>query len=540
MKTKSGLLQEIRERYDEGWSADIENRSEMESDLRFVAGEQWPEDVRLERISDDRPVITENRLPQFVRQVAGDMRAMRPAVKVMPAGGGAKKAVADILTGMVRNIEADSATKRPYVTAGASAARCGIGHWRILTEYVSPSAFEQKITIEPISNPFAVVWDPTSKLCTREDANWCFVVDEISEDGFKADYPNASPVSFDNKDAEGWSQRWLNAARHTIRVAEYWRKERQKATAVRLVDGQTGFKEDLSAELHHLIIESRETTRDVVTMTKTNGHEILEDAQSWPTEHIPVVPVVGEEYSVGEHQVRHSAIRFAKDSQVLYNYWLSTQTEHLALQPKAPFVATTAQIKRYADIWKNANTKNYSVLTYDVDEKAPTSRPMREAPPQASGAFTEQILRAADAMKATTGIYDAGLGQRSNETSGRAIEARQRESDVGTSEFLDNMSASIAYTGKILVKLIPKIYDTPRIERILGEDGSEDFAEINKAVQDPQTGQTTVENALSLGEYDVQVTTGPSYTTRRQEAAESMLEFVRTSPDAAAIVMDLV
>jgi DNA-binding TFAR19-related protein (PDSD5 family) len=544
------FLKEVRERYDLGWSADIRNREAMESDLRMVAGDQWPEDVRLERegATQPRPCITENLLPQFVRQVGNDMRANPPAVKVIAGSGGASKPVADILTGMVRNIEARSATLRPYVTAGVSAARCGIGHWRVLTDYTGPTSFEQELKIEPIHNPFAVVWDPCAVAATREDANWCFVIEEMSEDEFEAQYPKAKPVSFDGKDNEAWFSAWLNGSRKTIRVAEYWRKVREPAKVCLMMDGSSVWKDELPKEMHGLIVRERESDRVRVEVTKTNGFEVLEETQAWPGRHIPIVPVVGEEYSVGEQRVRHSVIRFAKDSQQLYNYWLSTQTEHLALQPKAPYIATAKQVAKYADIWKTANTDNHSVLIYDADSEAPNSRPQREMPPQGSIAFTEQVRRAADSLKATTGIYEASLGEQGNEKSGKAIMARQREGDVGTFEFRDNLNASVEHTGRILINLIPIIYDTHRIERILGEDGEEDFAELNKPVLDqygqpvmnPQTGQPELENNLAAGEYGVFVRSGPSFTTRRQEAAESMMQFVQTAPQSAQMVLDLI
>ena len=550
MSKDDTLLKEIRERYDEGWSADVSNREAMESDLRMVAGDQWPEDVRLERegATQPRPCITENLLPQFVRQVANDMRANPPAVKVIPGAGGASKPVAEILTGMVRNIEAKSATKRPYVTAGASAARCGIGHWRILTDYTSETSFEQEILLEPIHNPFAVVWDPCAIMATREDANWCFVIEEMSESEFAQQYPKAQPISFDGKDNEAWFSAWLNGSRKTIRVAEYWRKVREPATVCLLMDGSSGYKDDLPEEMHAMIVQERESDRVRIEVTKTNGYEVLEKTQVWAGRYIPIVPVVGEEYSVGEQRVRHSVIRFAKDSQQLYNYWLSTQTEHLALQPKAPYVGTAKQVAKYADIWKTANTDNHSILIYDVDPDAPNSRPQREMPPTSSVAFTEQVRRAADSLKATTGIYEASLGEQGNEKSGKAIMARQREGDVGTFEFRDNLNASVEHTGRILIDLIPIIYDTQRMVRILGEDGEEDFAEINKPetdemgqpVLDPQTGQPRIENDLKAGEYGVFVRSGPSYTTRRQEAAESMMQFVQTAPQSAQMVLDLI
>jgi 23S rRNA maturation mini-RNase III len=549
MKDDKAILLEIRERYDDGWNGDSQNRIDMESDLQFAAGHHWPEDVRLEREEDGRPCITENHLAQFIRQVANDMRANPPGVKVMAGSGGAEKSVADILTGMIRDIEAKSKTQRPYVTAGASAARCGIGHWRILTDYTGPTSFEQEIRLEPIYNPFAVVWDPTAITATREDANWCFVIEEMSRDEFARQYPKAHAISFDSKDSETWAPGWMNAETDTIRVAEYWRKVKEPATVCLLMDGSSGFKDDLPKEMHQMIVSERESDRVKVEVIKTNGVEVLEKAQEFPSRYIPIIPVVGEEYSVGAKMVRHSVIRFAKDSQTMHNYWLSTQTEHLALQPKAPFIATAKQVQNYADIWKTANTSNHSVLLFDVDKDAPTMLPSRSQPPASSSAFAEQINRANEGMKNTTGIHDASLGMGGNETSGKAIMARQREGDVGTFEFRDNLNASVEHTGRILVELIPVIYDTPRMQRILGEDGAEDFAEINKPMVDPQTGQQMmdpktgkqkIENDLKLGEYSVQVRSGPSFTTRRQEAAESMLQFVQTMPQSASLVMDLV
>lgn len=558
-KQDRDLLKEIRERYDEGWSADIHNRRDMESDLRFLAGEQWPEDVRREREEGDqkRPVITENRLAQFPRHVANDMRLNPPSVKILPTDDGAERAVADIFTGMIRNIEAASSSRRPYVTAGASAARCGIGHWRIVTEYTSPTSFEQCIKFDPITNPFAVTWDPLSQLVTREDADWCFVGEEFAQRDFEKAYDWASVQSFDNKDGDGWTSRWFNSSKEAITVAEYWRKRREPDVALRLgfpkpdgsgFDYRTMFESEMQevseqleveeAKLRALITDERETERTYCECIKTNGAEILEEIHQWPVGHIPIIPVVGEEYNVGTQRVRHSVIRFAKDSQQMHNYWLSSQVEHLALQPKAPFLATADHVKKYADVWKTANTKNHSVLIFDVDEKSPLLKPERAVPPQSSTAFTEQIARAGEGMKATVGIFDAGLGMGGNETSGRAIEARDHQGDVATFEFRDNLDASVEYCGRQLVALIPKIYDTPRIVRILGEDGEEDFAEINKVTE--VDGKPVLENVLSMGEYDAQVKSGPAFTTRRREAAENMLNFVQQMPQAAQHVMDLV
>ena len=534
-----GLLEEIRSRRDDAFDADQDNTVAAKDDLLKLSGDQWPENIRLEREGEERPCVTQNDLPQFVRQVVGDMRAQRPAIKVSPAGGGATKAVAEIYTGLIRGIEAKAATKRPYLGAGASAARCGIGHWRVLHDFENDKSFDQCIKIEPIDNPFSVLWDPLATNITRSDANYCFVTYLLTREAFKREYPDAQDIDFDSN--EPWAGDWLDRSSNSVRVAEYWRKKPIKRTLIELGDGFVGYKDEMEKAgllIGPVVIKrSRQVDSFEVECTKTNGFEVLEEPVKWPTKHIPIVAVVGEEFNVGEKRVRHSVIRFAKDSQQMLNYWLSAQTEYVALQPKAPYIATAKQVASYKADWQDANNKNRPVLVYDADPLAPGA-PQRAQPPVSAQGITEQILMAKDAMRSTTGIYDAGLGKKSNETSGVAIAQRQRESDVGTSEFLDNFAASIAYTGEIIVDLIPHIYDTERQLMVLAEDGSESFEDVNKRMMTPEGEQ--IINALSNGEYAVTVSTGPSYTTKRQESAESMMMFVQANPQAAQYVLDLI
>ena len=533
------LLTEIRDRRDDAFQADQDNATAAKSDLKFISGDQWPENIKLEREGDERPCVTQNDLPQFVRQVVGDMRAQRPAIKVSAAGGGATKQVADIYTGLIRGIEAKAATKRPYLTAGASASRCGIGHWRVLHDYENDRSFDQCIKLEPIDNPFAVLWDPLATNITRSDANFCFVTSLMSKEDFKREFPDAQDIDFDS--SEPWASDWLDRSANSIRVAEYWRKKPVKRKLIELGDGFVGFEDEMKkAGLMNgpvLVKRSRMVDSFEVECTKTNGFEVLEEPVKWPTKHIPIVAVVGEEFNVGEKRVRHSVIRFAKDGQQMLNYSLSSQVEYVSLQPKAPYIGTAKQFGTYKALWETANVKNYPILPYDVDPAAP-GPPQRAQPPISSQGITEQILMAKDAMRSTTGIYDAGLGKKSNETSGVAIAQRQRESDVGTSEYLDNLAASIAYTGEIFVALIPHIYDTERQLMVLAEDGAESFEDVNKRMMTEEGEQ--IVNALAQGEYAVTVSTGPSYTTKRQESAESMMMFVQANPQAAQYVLDLI
>ena len=288
------------------------------------------------------------------------------------------------------------------------------------------------------------------------------------------------------------------------------------------------------------VVAERKATMTVVKHALLSGAEVLRGAAEWPGRDIPIIAVTGEEVHDGERVVRSGVIRYAKDAQRMYNYWRSAQTEVVALQPKAPFLATPRQVEGFEAFWKTANTDNRSYLPYNPDPEAPGA-PQRQQPPVPASGMMQEIALAADDMKATTGIYDAALGDRSNETSGVAIRQRQMEADVSTSIYADNMAKAIEQAGRILVDMIPKIYDGERVVRILGEDGAEDLAAVNAyAGFDEITGQPLYANSLESGKYAVKVSTGPSYSTRRQESAEQMIQFIQAGPQAGQVAGDLI
>lgn len=535
---KDDLHATIVRNIEEDLDADAENRDEALDDLEFKAGNQWDPDLEAERVTDGRPCLTINRIPQFIRQVTNEARENRPAIKVRPVDDGSDVETADIYEGLVRHIEDQSeAVAKAYIPAIDNAASCGIGNWRVKTGYCDDTSFDQDLFLEGIPNAMAVVWDHLAKDPTRCDARRVTVFDDLAEDEFKAKYPNASVVGIDsgqtyNCDVTVWRGEGV------VRVAEHWRKEPTKRILAKMIDGKIIDVTDISeAQRKFLPIkEQRSVDTHKVVQYIVSGAEILEGPNEWAGHWLPIVACIGEEQWIGDKRKRISLIRFAKDPQRLYNYWRSAQAEMVALQPKAPFLATAKQIGKYKNLWANANRRNLPYLIYDADPTAPGA-PQRAITPQGSSGISEEVQLAADEMKATTGVYDAALGNRSNETSGLAINARKAESDVSTSHFGDNLALSIRHTGRILVDLIPSIYDNEREVRILGEDGSQEHAPINMLVM-TENGPEYLHD-LSVGKYDVTVTTGPSYATKRMEARDMMMQFIQTVPAAAQFVMDI-
>lgn len=517
-----------------------EDRLLQEEDLAFLAGEQWNETVRNERERTDRPVLTFNRLPQFIEQVVGDARQNKPAIKVHPVDEGSDPDTAEIHEGLIRNIESQSRAPEAYITALTHACGGGRGAWRVVTEYVSDDSFAQDIKIKRILNPFAVYFDPSAREYSCQDANWCFVVEWITREAFEAKWPDKSPKEWEATYKRiGSIKNWLSDDR--VRLAEYWVKEPVTKELYLLSNGTTVEDADPEALAFHglSIVRSRKVKSHKVVRYLLSGHEILEGPQEFPSRYIPIVPCFGPEEFIGDRVRHRSLIRYAKDPQQMYNFWQTAIAEKIALAPKAPYIGTLAMFEGLEKFWNEANRANRPYLPFNPDPNTPGLSPRREQPAAVNTAEIQQAAQAIDDLKATMGMYDASLGAQGNETSGRAILARQREGDAATFAWIDNLARSIEHTGRILVDMIPRVYDTQRIVRVLGEDDAVDLVKVNVAEIAPD-GSTQMINDLTTGKYDVAITVGPSYATKRLEAAESMLAFVQALPQAGQVAGDLI
>ena len=534
---KQDLLKEARENRDKAEDFDRMNAEEAREDLRFIAGEQWDEADINQRREDGRPYQTINQLPQFVNQITGDVRLNPPSIKVLPAEEG-DSAIAQIYTGLIRNIEYQSNATRAYITASESSIRCGIGHFRIVTEFADDDTFNQEIRIKRVVNPFSVLWDPTAQKFDRSDAGYCFLLEEMDRDAFKAKYPNAVVSEFDRKDTEHNVNRWVT--RDTVTVAEYWRKEKITKKLGQLRSGEVVDLTDMGeGEAGPLdIIQTRDVDSHKVVQYFITDSDVLEGPLPWVGRHIPIVPVIGQEIHIGERVVRHGIVRFAKDAQRNYNYWQTAATETMALAPKSPYIATEKQVANHPE-WDDANRRNYSVLTYAADPDAP-GPPTRNPPPDVPVAAFNQMQVAAQDMRATIGLHDPNLGAVGNETSGLAISLRQSQGNVGTYVYIDNLAAAIEYAGRQLVDIIPKIYDSQRIVRVMGESDDSELVTINQTIGVTPANEPILINDLAVGKYDVVVKTGPSFATKRIEAANGMMQFIQAFPQSALAAGDLV
>jgi hypothetical protein len=555
------ILATARERARRGADYWRDNWEAAEDDLRFLSGEQWPSQVRTERELEQRPCLVNNVLPTFVDQVLGDQRQNRPSIKVSPVevarvpgsekgetlkvsnmAGTQDYELAEVFTGVIKNIEYNCDAETSYDIAFQSAVESGIGYLRVRHDYISDDSFDQDIVIEEIENQFSVTIDPLAKKRDKSDAGWCLVDDQMDKETFKELYPGAAtdPV---NSEASGDLETWFRD--NTVRVSEYFTREPYDKEIALLSDGRAVAMEELEPVVDELlkkdisIVRTRKVKSYKVFWRLITGIDVLEGPIELPCSTIPIVPVWGKSLTIKDKTIFRSIIRHSKDAQRMANYWESAATENIALAPKQPYIGAEGHVEGYETQWQTANTTNHSILTY-VPQYQGDPGPRREVGAAMPAAEITMGMNAVDKIKSTIGIYDASLGAQGAETSGRAIIARQRQGDRGSYAFIDNLTKAIRRVGKLLVEMIPRVYDTERVVRLKFADESEDFVKLNEQIYDEDTNTWVTINDLNVAKYDVVVTTGPAFATQRIEAAEAMIQFAQAVPAAAAVMADLI
>jgi hypothetical protein len=502
--------------------ADSQNRAEALGDLKFAAGDQWPVEIQNSRNLESRPCLTINKIDAYVRQVTNQQRQQRPRIKVHPVNNEGDLKIAEVIEGITRHIEVNSNADTAYDTAFEYAVKMGWGYWRVTTNYISEDSFDQEIYIEPVDDPFSVYFDPNSVSPDGADAERCLITSVMSKAAFRQAYPGADDGANFSARATGDSDaEWVT--KEDIRLAEYWHIERVKSTLVLLSDGTKVYEDELpSAEMLDAsgitIMDKRPSYRKKVKWCKLTAMEVLEERE-WPGKYIPIIPCYGAQVVVEGKRKKYGLVRFAKDPQRMFNFWRTALTESIALAPKPKWLIAEGQDEGHESEWALANLKSTPVLRYkqkDI-EGVPAPVPTRIQPEPPPDGIMVASSAIADDLKTVLGIFDPSQALPGN-LSGKALQGQQQQVDLSNFHFYDNMTRSIKQTGKIILDLIPKIYDTQRVLRIIGIDGKPDMVTINQV---EATGE--VLNDVTVGLYDVVMDTGPGYNSKRQQAVDTMM-----------------
>ena len=523
--------------------SDSNNRAEALDDVRFAAGDQWPVDVQNSRVLEARPCLTINKIDAYIRQICNQQRQQRPRIKVHGMNNESDAKIAEIITGICRHIENQSDADSAYDHAFEYAVKMGWGYWRITTDYVREDSFDQEIYVRPVENPFTVYFDPNSVLPDGSDAERVLITTVVSKDVFKSMYPEAEvDQGFSSRGTGDTESEWVT--KEDIRIAEYFYTERVKATIYQLSDGTTGYSDELPNKdvleaAGITIIDKRETWKKKIKYCKLTAMQILEEGE-WAGKFIPIVPVYGQEVRVDDKHKKFGLVRMAKDPQRMYNYWSTALTETVALAPKAKWLLAEGQDEGHENEWAMANIKAMPVLRYkqtDIEGRpAPAPTRLQPEPPPAGVMAALQGMN--QDLQAVVGIFDPSQLPQGIQ-SGKSIQGQQMQADMTNFHYYDNLTRSIRHTGRIILDLIPKIYDRERVMRIIGDDGKPEMVTLNQPGTD-ENGISKILNDVTVGEYDVVMDTGPGYNSKRQEAVDSMMSLLGADPNLMQQAGDLI
>ena len=549
LMTKDEILETAKKCFELSLERSEHNRAKMRQDIRFAAASpddpwQWDElDVQGRKLHM-RPMLTINKMPQHIRQVTNDIRQNRPAIRYRPADDGSDVEVAEILMGLVRHIEANSDADIAYDTASEHQVVHGLGYIRVESDFVSEASFDQDIFIRRVKDPFKCYDDPDAEDPAGADRKFFFIEDKISEKEFKEEYPDADAIDWAFDTDSGWFD-----ADKSVRLVDYFQIEDKDCKLYLWSNGATSFEGD---KLPDGVFEGEKPLKERISekrsvmWRKLNGKQILEERE-FPCKFIPVARVIGNEWEVDGKTYLSGIVRNAKDSQRMFNVAQSAIVERVMQAPKAPWLAPAEALEGYEKTWQTANTANHAFLPYNhIDDSGnPIPAPQRNAPATVETGLNQIAMGASDDIKSETGQYDASLGQKSNETSGVAIRARQREGDNSTFHYVDNLGRAIRHVGRIILDMIPRIYDTQRVARILGEDGSGSTAtldpEHSEALSELKDDMGQVQRIFNptIGTYDVYTSSGPGFSTKRLEAVDAMSAMTQANPQLWQVIGDL-
>jgi hypothetical protein len=558
--TPRGIFMEAVDRLRLATDDESENRIRGLNALNFVDGEQWDADIANNRKIDNRPALTINLTASFRSRLTNTLRQQRPRIKCHPVGGGARIEDANVVNGLIRHIEALSNASVAYDTGVESAVDIGWGYWRIVSEYIDNKSFDQELLIKPIRNRFVVYMDPSSVMPAGEDQQWCLITETMKRRDYKRKYKNAPNVEWQADGAGDMTLDWEN--KEEVRLAEYYRIHEVADVLYMMSDGRTWLKSELPdketmlasgwriAENHAGKPIQRPTTRREVQWFRLNGRSVVAERSSAaakrtgneadgpiPGRFIPVIRCEGNVLDINGRVKRKGMIQDLMDPARMFNYWRTAQTERYALTPKAPWVVAEGQIEGHPE-WHDANRKSYSVLAYKPiagpDGITALPPPQRQQPAQVEAGMTEAAQGAQQDLMAVGGMPMENPEIQARVVSGnKHLQRRQGMQDLTHFQYYDKQTLAIMWTGIILLEQIPYVYDTKRMQRIIGEDGIPQVVEINAPAEEGQEPGTApaiyrVKNNLQMGRYDVVMDTGPGYATKREEGTEAVLELLGT------------
>jgi hypothetical protein len=517
----------------------------MEADLFLNKRDgQWEPQVL--NTFKNRPKYTFDECNPIVDGIVGEIRSRDFGITISPAGGQASKEVAKVLEGMVRTIQRISKPSADHIFNTAARVMVGTGFdaWRVINEYRDDDSFNQDLMIQHIPNAQQCVWfDPNAVLQDMSDSEFAWCLTSLTGRVYDKKYPKGSRMSVEQGIR---SQAYPYKKPEEIIIGECLYKKTKYRTLVQMSNGDVYVEnEDFQQIVDELkaaditVNKTRKRPYDIVYQRHFDGSDWLTDEKETVFCYVPIVPVFGN-FRITENKIIYwGIVEKLMDPQRVINYSESRKIEEGALAPKGKVWMSKEQAK--SDSVKRTlstlNTNNDPVQFYDYVEGQ--NPPSYVGSPASNPSLIETTQTAQNFVQRTSGTYDEDRGTAPPRRSGIAIEKLQVKSDSPKSKWFESLEIAIAHTCDIIVKAIPKVYDTMQTITLTGKDGTLDVTTLYKPVRDAQTGKIVYLNDLSQGKYSVACKSGPAFQTKQAETVAAITDYAQIDPTVLQLGGDL-
>lgn len=519
----------------------IRDRVREQHDFVDTRDGQWQDDVSKSFVANKRPRFTFDKATPIIKQISGEMKKADFGIKVLPAGPGSDKQVAQTLNGLIRNIQNISGAKYIFNAAGKSMVTGGFDGWRVVQKYVDDNSFDQDLIIESIASAVDSLYLGVESLKQDgSDSMTGWVLVPLSTDEYNERYP-------ENKDKgksvdTNRTHRRFEQKPDQIIVADFYYKTEVSSDLVMMTNGHVHEDNDDFKKIKDELAEQgitiakdddgeekrRKRKRFKVMHRQFDGNGWLTDPTDTVFTYIPLIPTYGN-FKVRDGKIiYYGAVEKILDPGRVYNYARSRQIQEGALSPLSKIWMTKEQVGPHSAAIQTMNTNNDPVQQYEhIADHLPPFR--METTPINQG--LAEIAASANAdVNGAAGLFAANLGDNPGLQSGVAIDSLKETGDTGTIDYFESQEIAICHTARILIEAIPKAYDATREIRILGEDDTVNMVTLNQKVRDEETQEMVTLNDLSVGKYDVTCTMGKSFKNRQQETVAAITEVATIDP----------
>lgn len=539
-KKHSDCIKELQQAQD----CEIDNRQKVREADNFLNKRNGQWEDKIFQAYENRPRYTFDECSPIVDDIMGELQQMDFDIHVRPSAGDASKNTAEAYEGIIRNIEKISNARFIYDAAARIMVGTGLSGWRVVNDYRDDDSFQQDLLIKPIPNFKDCVWfDPNFTMQTASDADFCWVLTNITKKQYDKRFPEGNGLSVGQSIRE---QTYWHKKPDPITIGEYLYKKKKTRElallsngAVLVVDDVFDIIKDELANAGITIVKTRKRPYYTVYQRLFDGGDWLSDEKETVFSMLPIIPVFGN-FTVSENKVvYHGCVEKMMDAQRIINYSESRKIEEGALSPRSKVWMTKQQAKS-ADVIATLRTLNINtdpVQYYDhVDGQTP---PYQQPAIQSSPALVETTATAQAFIQRSSSTFDEARGNAPAQRSGAAIEMLQAKSDNPKVKWSKALEIAKTQTCMVLLKAIPKVYDTKQKMRIINPDGSQDEITIKEMITDSQTGRPVEVLDLSKGQYDVQCIAGPAFRSRQQETVAAINELAAIDPSIMQIGADI-